>query len=329
MGIEIQDFQNLLFKDWSFGDIAKAMGLSRSSANNFAIADRSIPSSEHREHLLQKHNHVLLELVPQRSFDVDIEKRLSRLSQNERQDLEQFFRIGISKDSLGYALFFDKPLTLVDLSNGLISKQSQEVFFRGLEVLKKNFGDRFKFGIGTSTFRSPYYRKDQHIDVFLFNPEKCIKLVEDNHEIFSKRIKDFSSAKSLVDDLKTNRRALSTFGSAALGILLGYGTENALGFEKQNQLSQEVKWNPFARSKLNQIRNTKRPFNGQVREEIELDSLVGKIVGEDNHAHWEADDATYRASLVKRAQQRYALSYIFRQEDFLERVLEASCSAYK
>jgi hypothetical protein len=183
-------------------------------------------------------------------YKQEIRAKLAQIPLEERQYLEEFFRFIISKVTFGYVLFGDKPMSLHDFlpmhdipSHYLNSYWSMEAGLeycrmqKGIETWKKY---RHLFPINKYLFliKDPKYPPsikegkypEVRTAVFLINKTGFEQIVKKYQQDFSKVVKRDINAKELLDcftDADCNFSKKLRRHPALLGILLGYGRDNA------------------------------------------------------------------------------------------------------
>lgn len=165
------------------------------------------------------------------------------LEKREELCLEVFFRYLFEKTPAGYVFFGEKPICLCSFLNsedsfpGSLEHEAGIILERGAEVLAKLQFDRSSLKI---IYREGSF--NSHPEILIANIPTLKKVISENLVLFQATFGSNIDVDSFIEDYLFSHRFLEVLkGHEALqGILLGYGTKNALTFEKVNHLKKEA-----------------------------------------------------------------------------------------
>ena len=251
-------------------------------------------------------------------FSIDKEiilKKIEKLTFEETDDLNNFFKICFYKSTFGYTIFGEKPMSLdvIDVErpplDNPIYKENilLQLDYRrkqGWDVWKKYFQDVYLEDFSIISYQNSY---PGSIDIAIINHRLFLNVIDNNlaefQEVLKQKInsieilKEYIKGEGEVFDLINNHDGL-------LGILLGYGKENSWKYVKGEKLSPS-----FDPSNINfkDLSNILPPFFGVSKESRESEQIVESY-----------------------AKQRKKINEIYQKENFLEIVLlKLFCSETK
>ncbi len=252
------------------------------------------------------------------------------ISKNDRDVLEAFFRRIVSKVDFGYTIFGNKPVSVTGFfdplpaENILINKGRNAITREGWTVWKRF---RFLFPMKHYLFLEetsdfvPTLR-----EIILVNKLEFIKTVNANLDLFKKILGRGVSAEKLLIELERGHISLyKLLGShdGLYGILLGYGRENALLYQRRMELNIHNPWPQFSLSKI-----TPSEKYQSLKEEIDV--LRDLDVVEEHHvlrpielpAFLGVRESAESKELIKqyRATEAQILQYYY-SKDFLKHTL--------
>jgi len=173
---------------------------------------------------------------------------IERLSQEDEKALDLLFQRLLQHTSMGYVLFGEKPVftwgmfsrhdAISRLGNPL--HQNSIYLKKGFQVLKKlpiNQPDSGFLLIENSGF---YKGWD---NIWLIHKEHLVKVFNENKMLFQYVLGPSISAKALLEALQKPNASLEKIlrgDRVLIGIILGYGTENALVVSRKEYLSEYI-----------------------------------------------------------------------------------------
>ncbi len=159
---------------------------------------------------------------------------VSRIPESDRVDLERFFQLLIRKELLGYTLFGEKPISgaaffgLQDCD--ALHQKKYIILEKGWRAWIRN-----KHLISDEYFFLKR-RKHRILSFHLINKKKTLETLQKNLDC----IGDLTPEEVLTE-ICSDRPNFEVLGSQSLiGILYGYGKQNASLFEKQTELLQSL-----------------------------------------------------------------------------------------
>lgn len=168
----------------------------------------------------------------------------NRLSNLENKYLEVFFRHLFETTTAGYVLYGEKPLfqcsfkAIENTIPGTVEHKNAIIFTQGLNAWKK-------LNIQSKNFLliSIINNKDEHSQsFFIINKKALKKVIQKNLSLFQLKLGHQINEDRLLNGLLfPNGFSTILKGQEALqGILFGYGTENALTYERGNTLRKKI-----------------------------------------------------------------------------------------
>lgn len=175
----------------------------------------------------------------------------NELKKIETQYLEKFFRHLFETTSAGYVLYGEKPLFLCTFNSiettipGTTEHRNAVILTQGLNAWRKQKIE----GKNYLLFSSPGREVGSACEIILINTKAFNQVVRENLSLFRFKLGPQLNEKNLLENI-LSPSGFSTLlkGHEALqGILFGYGTENALTYERGNSLRKAA----LSISKLN------------------------------------------------------------------------------
>lgn len=172
-----------------------------------------------------------------------IQEILEAMPKNEKKDLEKLFQDLFNRESFGYTLFGDKPMSLTDYSTTLfdsdgIPSKSGLRFQKRWKVWKKH-AQNFPMTRYLFIERS---QESGSKGIYFINKKFFIDKVNEHLDLFQEALRENTTGALLLKKLEDNHQFLSFFNDhqMLLGILLGYGKHNARLFAERHRLSPFV-----------------------------------------------------------------------------------------
>lgn len=251
-------------------------------------------------------------------------------SKNDRVALEVFFRRIVSKVDFGYTIFGSKPVSItgyfdpLPAENILVDKGENGIIRDGWEVWKRF---RFLFPMKDYLFLEEASDVVSTLtEIILVNKLAFTETVNANLDLFRKVLrKEVSAEKMLAELEKGQTRLCDLLGrhEGLLGIVLGYGRENALLYQRRMELNIHNPWPQFSLSKIT-------PKKGHQTLEEEIAFLRDLDVVEEHHmlrpielpAFFGIKESTESKELIEqyRATEAKILQFYY-SKDFLKHTL--------
>lgn len=185
----------------------------------------------------------------------NITQKLESIPNEEKFFMESFFRILISCDNGSYVLFGDKPASFMIYEEWQNDHPQPITHFpTGTDFSPERTG----FGIWQKyqpLFPSKNYALikvesclSNHVSaIFLIHKKRLLKVITENFTDFQKIFSHFGSPKSLLQAILNDPSTLRQICSESdllLGIILGFGKDNAALFEKKMKISALLSSDP-------------------------------------------------------------------------------------
>lgn len=191
----------------------------------------------------------------------------NRMNEEDRYYLATFLRITLFCDDFAYLLFGSKPIAITNFSKSLPFKYTYEFVSKlnfeinkGLEIFKKN-----QHLFSSSNIIVHLEEDDDYSYLFMINKKNLLKTLNEHIEDFKLVLGPKTTTESLFIQITENIGKDAFFKAigqheASLGILLGYGRNNAWLFHqkktlllKLNTLKPPLKWDSSLEKAFAQI----------------------------------------------------------------------------
>ena len=276
----------------------------------------------------------------------DITRKLQFLSTDEKFFLEAFFRTLISTEDGSYVLFGNKPTSLMFYEewhsydpHPISSFPSGSDFSpqkKGFEIWQKH---QHLFPLKTyAIIKTESHLSNHYAALFLIHKQRLLKILNQNFIDFQKVFPQFKSPEYLLNAMLDNPSILQKIRyqhTLLLGIILGFGKDNAALFERQDEIYTFL----FPQHFYSQRTYLKKPFlrpipqSGCETLEEELDLIEMKsdgvievidIPAVERSLHWplgflvdiEKTDLAQLRARVK--QERIKATAAYRKGNFLQ-----------
>ena len=193
-------------------------------------------------------------LLPALSLDKEIIlNKIEILSSKEKNDLTDFLKFCFHTSAFGYTIFGEKPMSLdaINFEPSLTDDYLEEVYRKlalwcykkkdGWNVWKKHFQDDSLSGFSFISY--PYLKHPEVIHIAIINHKLFLNVVENNLTEFQKVLnKKINPNEILEGYVKCEKEIFEPIKNhdGLLGILLGYGKENAWKFMRGEELSPSI-----------------------------------------------------------------------------------------
>lgn len=263
-----------------------------------------------------------------------VRSKVAAIPKEDREFLNRFFSSLVLRNEFGYALFADKPISLtgyflkVPLGNAILGHYYTDEFIDLLAVWKKyaSYFPSTNFILIDEPQSHPEMR-----EFVLINKAAFIKKFEENISDFEAILGEGVTAQKLLARLEQPNANLKTIlqnHEGLLGILLGYGRNNAFIFQQRDNILRD-EW--MEKPPLN-LRALTKPSPGYSSTEEEFKQLHAtlQLCGEHCYSplimgsiHFAADlsDRETQELMKKYTKQRGEISSVFTNGHLLEIVL--------
>lgn len=185
----------------------------------------------------------LLELVPKKKSHSS--KVLSQMSHDELHCLGSFLRVLLFSDDFSYLLFGSKPVAATGFeksppfrfSRSYLSRSDFEIN-KGLELFKKNQD----FFSSKEIFVRISEDEEDHF-VLMINKENLLRTLREHIKDFQQVLGPETTVERLFNQIIENEHLADVIKQhhALLGILLGYGRENAWLFHEKHAITLKMR----------------------------------------------------------------------------------------
>jgi hypothetical protein len=164
---------------------------------------------------------------------VDIARSLEQIPTQDKEVLDRFFQCLLTQHPLGYTLFGNKPVSVVDrfiYSFNLNNNTTDLVLEKGWGVWMHH---RHLFPSDQFALLKNRRTDDQFsIDSFwLIHKSNTLKVISENLDLFQNEFGEIEPEEMLIKLCKSSS-LFDTLGNELSGILFGYGRENAIAFHE-------------------------------------------------------------------------------------------------
>lgn len=167
----------------------------------------------------------------------------------DRQRIELFFRFLVQEDCVGHTLFGNKPMSVIGIFDPhyRTNDNAQKMYALNTQnVLKKIGLDtwlKYQHLFPSNNFQFVVKQEEEFLEVYIINKKEFLSTVRSNiKELCEKLGRSFTAEEFLENFIKEKDSSSLLKSQSVLGILLGYGKENAELFERLCALK---KWNPY------------------------------------------------------------------------------------
>ncbi|MFZ4773202.1 MAG: FKBP-type peptidyl-prolyl cis-trans isomerase [Chlamydiia bacterium] len=163
-----------------------------------------------------------------------------KLSSEQRELLDEFFHILIRDSFSGYVLYGDKPICIEGCLNDEFIEMPSE-YDKKLATLTKgiNFWENLNLSVQDKNFFFLIRPFHEYRHLICINKDAFIRAVNQNLSLFRYVLGPNLTAESLLNQLiQTNNNFYDVLrdDNVLLGILLGYGTQNALTVSRKEKI---------------------------------------------------------------------------------------------
>ncbi len=160
---------------------------------------------------------------------------LSQIPNQDKESIEKLLSYLLFDEGFAYVLFGSKPLSTIghDKTTPTSYKELYPHPMFELEAWWKIW-EKYSHFFPTKDYLFFSQETDNWFEVFLMNKSNCLKVIEENLPLFRERINHNLGPAEILDHLVSSPdifRVGLNKSQGLLGILLGYGKKNSIGFE--------------------------------------------------------------------------------------------------
>jgi hypothetical protein len=163
--------------------------------------------------------------------------KLSHIPKEDRARIEKLLSFLVWDEAFAYVLFGNKPMSVCTQPK-ILPSYYLEVYQSPLFELESLWETLKKYDhlLPLSEFIFLAESNDKFFELYLLNKSNCLKVIESNLALFQKKTGCNLNTFEMFDYIVTNagddiyKKSLNK-SQGLYGILLGYGTENSVGFE--------------------------------------------------------------------------------------------------
>ena len=158
------------------------------------------------------------------------ENVLSNLTPHENRSLSRICRGLLYSSSLGYTLFGDKPVSFISIYRESRIDDEQSFFQKSLISILRTC----RQPIESACFAIVFEKTSRGEDIYLINKKAFLNAVERNLSLFQTLLEKKLTPQELLQDILQKGLFEPLQGNHALfGIVLGFGRQNALNFDRR------------------------------------------------------------------------------------------------
>lgn len=159
----------------------------------------------------------------------------SSIPVEDRVLVEFLFKYLCYKDTFAYVLFGNKPMSMASEMRGESSDFELELAWKTWKKYSHLF-DIKDFAFFTKS-------DEEWFSIFLINKKRCLEVIEENISLFQERL-EFKSNPLEILDRVIQSDDIGAIGlnhsHTLLGILLGFGSKNSIGFERYHSNGPKI-----------------------------------------------------------------------------------------
>jgi hypothetical protein len=178
--------------------------------------------------------------------------KLSQIPEEDRVRIEKLFSFLIWDETFAYVLFGNKPMSVCD-QDKIRSPYYLEIDPSPVYELESlwNTWQKYAYLFPMNEFIFLTEGNDKYFQIYLLNKTNCLKAIKNNLVLFQEKkdcnLNEFEMFDYIVTHARNGLYKNSLNKSQGLyGILLGFGTENSLGFENYYSVKREPSLNSTA-----------------------------------------------------------------------------------
>lgn len=163
--------------------------------------------------------------------------QLSQIPKEDREKIEGFFSYLIFDEGFAYSLFGSKPMSTIGHDKTTPSSY-KELYPHPLFELEEwwQTWERYSHLFPMQNYLLFAQNGEEWFEVFLLNKSSCLEIIENNLSLFIEKIGVSLEPVEIFELILSSSNLFSEGlqqSQALFGLLLGYGKENSMGFEKQ------------------------------------------------------------------------------------------------
>lgn len=178
---------------------------------------------------------------------------LKKIPSRELREIENFFRYLVWNEQalFGYTLLGEKPLSVTYFPQK--PPEQLKTIKHPMVQLPKwlSSWEKYQHLFKMNKFVLFSYKGSLAVEIYLLNKDLVVKKIQENHNLFKEQLEVDKTPEEILEQLLLSRNFFKEGlnGSQVLfGILLGYGTENSLGFNSYNSGTTEPPPKTFEQS---------------------------------------------------------------------------------
>jgi hypothetical protein len=186
---------------------------------------------------------------------------IDKIPLEDRQKLEMFFDYLIHNSLIGYSLCGDKPISIETFPNlsKIPAKYAIKIFSKhpGYSILWRGWliWQSYSHLFPSNRFVLRFIPK--YSTLVLINKKSTRSVIEENLDLFQKYSNSNQTADEFLEEIccPKNKEYVVCYNSILLGILLGYGRNNAIAFSKRNYIQKLEPFRLYDHDDLNAFMN--------------------------------------------------------------------------
>lgn len=251
----------------------------------------------------------------------DIDSILTTIPEEDKSNIEQFWRHQFAFNLFGHVMFGSKPMVWGDIDLELFNisfTEHQGIKYNPIKHQYKAW-KKYKHLFPTQNYILKVFDSNDgyRFPAILFiNKKACLNVIQKNIRLFKRILGNLITPKEILHRLETNASSLEALNGshALLGIVLGFGTHNSIEYQKWSDL-WDICHPPYDFKLLEALFTKSIPFPEFFIDDLSFLDLP--IFGE---------DCTHPESIEIREdylRKNKVIREIYVQKDFLKTVLNA------
>lgn len=242
---------------------------------------------------------------------VNVITHLSQISQEDSEAIEKLLSYLFLDEGFSYVLFGSKPMSMIGHDKNTPASY-QELYPHPLFELESwwQTWEKYSHLFPMKEFFLFAQNGDEWFEVCLINKSNALTVIEKNLPLFRDKIDANFSSREILEHIVSSHNVFRdglNKSHALLGLLLGYGKQNAVGFEKYFSKNRKLHFLSFA------------PRNSAEIMHLEMDELAIPSFSSFSNKETFQIVKTYN-------QERDRIIEIYSKGDFLETTLSGLAS---
>ena len=171
---------------------------------------------------------------------------IHKISDEDKQALEDLFRILFIESYCAYTLFGSKPMTHKGAFYDVLEEPSKSetgdyVFLKNWKVWKK-YAQKTEFQMSNYVFIEKSF--PELFEIHFLSRENILTCVKTHIGIFQEILGDDITPEAVYKSMVNADDVFESLGDSQIlyGILFGFGKENAVGYHKKFELNLDIPW---------------------------------------------------------------------------------------